>query len=220
MNEQATTLIPTDGATAPDFELPDDNGVTRRLSERRGHWTVLYFYPKDDTPGCARLKRASSATQTPTIGEHDAEVWGVSVLGSGSKAAFKDKFGLPFVAPRRRGPRSRRAVRHCGSRSRTTAARTWASSAQRSWSIPRVASPAAGRRSSPRVTPRRSSKRSLRAGPRHPKVVPRSGHDEASPVGGDERCLGRSIQRTYAHATCTKGLDSCLKSGPDIRSNR
>ena len=43
---------PAIGGTAPDFVLADANGVMRRLSEARGRWVVLYFYPKDDTPGC------------------------------------------------------------------------------------------------------------------------------------------------------------------------
>jgi len=43
---------PAVGDLAPDFTLPDDSGVQRTLSAERGHWLVLYFYPKDDTPGC------------------------------------------------------------------------------------------------------------------------------------------------------------------------
>jgi peroxiredoxin Q/BCP len=57
---------------------------------------VLYFYPKDDTPGCTtescEFRDAHAGYQA-----EDAEIWGISILGSGSKAAFKAKFGLPFT---------------------------------------------------------------------------------------------------------------------------
>jgi thioredoxin-dependent peroxiredoxin len=90
------TAMPAEGVEAPDFTLPDDTGTPRRLSERRGRWTVLYFYPKDDTPGCT-TQACEFRDAYADIAQRDAEVWGVSVLGSGSKAAFKAKFGLPFA---------------------------------------------------------------------------------------------------------------------------
>jgi peroxiredoxin Q/BCP len=96
MNETTTTQMPVEGDTAPDFELPDDTGTSRRLSDQRGRWTVLYFYPKDDTPGCAN-EACEFRDANAQILERNAEVWGVSVLNSGSKAAFKAKFGLPFT---------------------------------------------------------------------------------------------------------------------------
>ena len=95
MDEQASNM-PEEGQPAPDLSLPDDTGTPRRLSERRGSWTVLYFYPKDDTPGCS-VEACEFRDANAEIGARDAEVWGVSVLGSGSKAAFKRKLGLPFV---------------------------------------------------------------------------------------------------------------------------
>ena len=88
--------MPAVGQPAPDFELPDDTGTPRRLSEERGRWVVLYFYPKDDTPGCT-VEACEFRDANDQIRAHDAEVWGVSVLGSGSKAAFKRKLGLNFV---------------------------------------------------------------------------------------------------------------------------
>jgi peroxiredoxin Q/BCP len=88
--------MPSVGKEAPDFSLPDDTGQTRRLSEERGHWVVLYFYPKDDTPGCTR-EACAFRDADDRIRASDAVIWGVSVLGSGSKAAFKAKFGLPFT---------------------------------------------------------------------------------------------------------------------------
>jgi thioredoxin-dependent peroxiredoxin len=88
--------MPAVGQPAPDFELPDDTGTPRRLSDERGKWMVLFFYPKDDTPGCT-VEACEFRDANDQIRAHDAEVWGVSVLGSGSKEAFKRKFGLPFV---------------------------------------------------------------------------------------------------------------------------
>jgi len=88
--------MPQVGQAAPDLALLDDEGVERRLSDRRGQWTVLYFYPKDDTPGCT-VEACEFRDANVDIQARDAEVWGVSVLGTGSKAAFKRKFELPFV---------------------------------------------------------------------------------------------------------------------------
>lgn len=94
--DELETALPAAGQIAPEIALLDDAGIERRLSERRGHWTVLWFYPKDDTPGCT-VEACEFRDANEDIRARDAEVWGVSVLGSGSKAAFKRKFGLPFV---------------------------------------------------------------------------------------------------------------------------
>ncbi|MEP7378307.1 MAG: peroxiredoxin [Chloroflexota bacterium] len=94
--EMLATQMPQVGQAAPPVSLPDDAGTLRDLAERRGHWTVLYFYPKDDTPGCT-TEACEFRDINSDMTAHDAEVWGVSVLGSGSKAAFKRKFGLNFV---------------------------------------------------------------------------------------------------------------------------
>jgi peroxiredoxin Q/BCP len=88
--------MPVAGEQAPDFTLPDDTGTPRRLSDERGHWVVLYFYPKDDTPGCT-TEACQFRDADAGYRELGAVVWGVSILGSGSKAAFKAKFGLPFT---------------------------------------------------------------------------------------------------------------------------
>ena len=96
MSDTAAPSRPAVGDPAPDFTLPDDTGAERSLSAERGHWLVLYFYPKDDTPGCT----TESCQFRDAYEEYQrtgAEVWGISVLGSGSKAAFKAKFGLPFT---------------------------------------------------------------------------------------------------------------------------
>jgi peroxiredoxin Q/BCP len=88
--------MPTVGDLAPDFTLPDDTGTLRTLSAERGRWLVLYFYPKDDTPGCT-TESCEFRDAYATYQDAGAEVWGISILGSGSKAAFKARFGLPFA---------------------------------------------------------------------------------------------------------------------------
>lgn len=94
----AEPVMPTQpqvGDLAPDFSLPDDEGTVRSLAGERGKWIVLYFYPKDDTPGCT-VEACEFRDAIGDVRARDAEVWGVSILGSGSKAAFKRKFQLPF----------------------------------------------------------------------------------------------------------------------------
>jgi peroxiredoxin Q/BCP len=91
----ASAAMPAVGDHAPDFELPDDAGRPRRLAAARGRWLVLYFYPKDDTSGCT-IEACEFRDARADIEVHGAQVWGVSILGSDSKAAFKRKFGLNF----------------------------------------------------------------------------------------------------------------------------
>ncbi len=95
MTEDALSTMPAVGEAAPDFTLPDDTGTPRTLSAERGHWLVLYFYPKDDTPGCT-TESCEFRDAHEMYGQVDAVVWGISILGSASKAAFKAKFDLPF----------------------------------------------------------------------------------------------------------------------------
>jgi thioredoxin-dependent peroxiredoxin len=94
MNE--TLGMPVEGDEAPDFSLPDETGTMRTLSSARGRWLVLYFYPKDDSPGCA-TESCEFRDAHRRYTDAGAEVWGVSILGSASKAAFKQKLGLPFA---------------------------------------------------------------------------------------------------------------------------
>lgn len=86
---------PTAGSPAPDFVLPDAAGQERRLAEWRGKWLVLYFYPKDDTPGCtAEAKNfRDSASQ---LAQLNAVVVGVSLDNAGSHRAFAEQHSLPF----------------------------------------------------------------------------------------------------------------------------
>jgi thioredoxin-dependent peroxiredoxin len=88
--------MPKVGELAPDFELRDDLGEAHRLSERRGHFTVVYFYPADDTPGCTK-EACSFRDNNAAFKAADTEVWGLSPQGPASKAAFRAKYGLPFT---------------------------------------------------------------------------------------------------------------------------
>ena len=88
--------IPQPGDQAPDFALTDETGTTHRLADRRGSWTVVYFYPADDTPGCT-TEACQFRDLHDDITGLDAEIWGISPDGSGSHAAFRAKYGLPFT---------------------------------------------------------------------------------------------------------------------------
>ena len=80
---------------APDFELQTDRGELLRLSSLRGKPVVLYFYPKDDTPGCT-VEACSFRDRRSELAERGAQVLGVSPDGVQSHAAFRDKFALDF----------------------------------------------------------------------------------------------------------------------------
>ncbi|WP_110513354.1 thioredoxin-dependent thiol peroxidase [Herpetosiphon llansteffanensis] len=84
------------GDLAPEFELPADNGETIRLSDFRGKRVVLYFYPKDDTPGCT-TQACGFRDAYPQIEEKNAVVIGVSPDSVASHQKFKTKFDLPFL---------------------------------------------------------------------------------------------------------------------------
>jgi peroxiredoxin Q/BCP len=84
-----------EGKPAPDFELETDEGGTVRLSELRGKPVVLYFYPKDDTPGCTKQACAFRDVYSE-FQERGAVVLGVSPDSAASHRRFKEKYGLPF----------------------------------------------------------------------------------------------------------------------------
>jgi peroxiredoxin Q/BCP len=88
--------LPAVGDSAPEVALPDETGTIHRLSDQRGRWTVLYFYPTDDTPGCT-VEACEFRDANETIQERGADVWGISPQGAASKRAFREKFGLPFT---------------------------------------------------------------------------------------------------------------------------
>lgn len=84
------------GATAPNFTAKDDAGNTVSLSDYQGKTVVLYFYPKDDTPGCTK-EACSFRDAHETYQSKDVVVLGVSMDDSASHQAFKQKFSLPFT---------------------------------------------------------------------------------------------------------------------------
>jgi peroxiredoxin Q/BCP len=83
------------GQRAPAFTMTADNGATVRLSDFRGRPVVLYFYPKDDTPGCTR-EACAFRDQRPKFQKLGAVVLGVSADSVESHTRFRDKFGLNF----------------------------------------------------------------------------------------------------------------------------
>jgi peroxiredoxin Q/BCP len=83
------------GILAPDFELPDETGTLRRLSDFRGKPVVLYFYPKDDTPGCT-AEACNFRDDYSAYEKAGVEILGVSPDTVKSHLKFKQKFGLPF----------------------------------------------------------------------------------------------------------------------------
>ena len=87
-------LIET-GKKAPAFALKDQTGKEHRLSDFAGRPVILYFYPKDDTPGCTKEACAFQAS-LPRFKTSKAAVLGVSILDEASKAKFAKKYGLRF----------------------------------------------------------------------------------------------------------------------------
>jgi len=83
------------GIFAPDFNLMDETGTERRLSDYRGQNIVLYFYPKDDTPGCT-TEACNFRDDYSAYVESGVIILGVSPDSSKSHARFKKKFQLPF----------------------------------------------------------------------------------------------------------------------------
>jgi thioredoxin-dependent peroxiredoxin len=83
------------GAPAPDFELRDQDTKTRRLSDYRGRWVVLYFYPKDNTPACT-TEACNFRDDLPALRALGVQILGVSVGNTESHARFAEKHSLPF----------------------------------------------------------------------------------------------------------------------------
>jgi peroxiredoxin Q/BCP len=85
----------TEGARAPEFTLPGGDGTTVALSGFKGRKVVLYFYPKDDTPGCTR-EACSFQEHRVAVGKKGAVVIGVSPDSPASHGKFAQKYGLSF----------------------------------------------------------------------------------------------------------------------------
>jgi len=89
------SAAPLVGSDAPDFTLPSQEGSSVSLKDYRGKWIVLYFYPKDQTPGCSREAHNFEVDQ-PKYAAHNAVVLGVSVDSVDSHKKFCAKEGLNF----------------------------------------------------------------------------------------------------------------------------
>jgi peroxiredoxin Q/BCP len=87
--------LPKVGQVAPDFSLQDQNGATHNLKEFSGKWLVLYFYPKDDTPGCTQ-EACAFRDDLHKLTAMGAQVVGISVDDGKSHAEFAQKYHLPF----------------------------------------------------------------------------------------------------------------------------
>jgi len=87
--------VPKVGSAAPDFTLPDAQSKTHSLADYAGSWLVLYFYPKDDTPGCTK-EACSFRDDLFQLEKLGAKVVGISVDDTESHAQFARKYSLPF----------------------------------------------------------------------------------------------------------------------------
>jgi peroxiredoxin Q/BCP len=85
-----------DGSLAPDFTLPDQAGKLHRLSDERGKWVLIYFYPKDDTPGCTR-EACAFRDHYAQAKKQGLTIFGVSVDPVEKHAKFAAKYKLPFT---------------------------------------------------------------------------------------------------------------------------
>ncbi len=84
------------GQDAPDFVAKDQTGKDHRLSDYRGRWILLYFYPKDDTPGCTK-EACMIRDNYESFNNLEATVLGVSTDSEESHAKFSQKYNLPFT---------------------------------------------------------------------------------------------------------------------------
>jgi len=84
------------GISAPDFDLPDQNGKFHQLSDYKTKWLILYFYPKDDTPGCTREAQAFTR-DISQFNELKTEIIGISVDTVESHKEFSIKYKIPYT---------------------------------------------------------------------------------------------------------------------------
>lgn len=88
--------IPKANTKAPDFTLPDQSGKTHKLSEYKGKWVLVYFYPKDDTPGCTK-EACAIRDEFPDFNKLKITVLGISADSVKSHSKFVEKYKLPFT---------------------------------------------------------------------------------------------------------------------------
>ena len=86
----------TQGLIAPDFKLPDQNGEMHSLLQYRGRYVLIYFYPKDDTPGCT-TEACTIRDLYADFESNNVKVLGISADTSASHKKFSDKYNLPFT---------------------------------------------------------------------------------------------------------------------------
>ena len=94
--ETPATRMPEAGEEAPDFTLPDSQGASVHLADLRGRRVIVYFYPKDDTPGCTS-EACSFRDAWQELQDEGVVVLGISKDSSRSHAKFAEKYGLPFT---------------------------------------------------------------------------------------------------------------------------
>jgi peroxiredoxin Q/BCP len=84
-----------EGQPAPDFELPDQSGQLHSIEDYRGQWVALYFYPKDDTPGCT-TEACEFRDNIFAFKDLNCQIIGVSLDDEASHKGFAEKYSLPF----------------------------------------------------------------------------------------------------------------------------
>jgi thioredoxin-dependent peroxiredoxin len=94
--DDAATAAPAAGQPAPAFKLRDQAGKWHSLADYKGKWVALYFYPKDDTPGCT-TQACSFRDNVFAFNKESAVILGISVDDVASHKAFAEKHGLPFT---------------------------------------------------------------------------------------------------------------------------
>ena len=85
-----------EGAPAPDFTLPDQDGTEHTLSDYQGQWVLVYFYPKDDTPGCTK-EACGIRDSWGKYKRNKVQVFGISPDSVAKHRKFVDKYELPFT---------------------------------------------------------------------------------------------------------------------------
>ncbi len=96
ISSQSTLLMPPENSIAPDFTLEDQNGVSHTLSELKGKWVLIYFYPKDDTPGCTK-QACAIRDSWAEFEKQNCTVLGISTDTGKSHKKFEEKYTLPFT---------------------------------------------------------------------------------------------------------------------------
>ncbi|ULU26676.1 peroxiredoxin [Dyella terrae] len=93
--DEPASVMPQAGQSAPDFRLEDQNGKWHTPADHKGHWVVLYFYPKDFTPGCT-TEVCTFRDDVAKLRQQGADVLGVSLDDVKSHAEFAAKYHVPF----------------------------------------------------------------------------------------------------------------------------